>query len=406
MHLAAGLALGGRMVTTVNAKRTTRESSARPAIAFLPWVAVSSAKKIGGLRLIPYKRGSEPGDLPNVCQKDLDAVLGAYANRPRTPVLEATLMEIGRWRTGKDVRRSLQSLFRARECLRFAALSKRQLFRGHFGYCNSHTYELIVQGLTPGRADTFAFSTRRRDGSTSYLWGSDEFAFHRPLHVASNYKADFDQDLLKSLMALSSSESALTEAIVEFNAANTDSPDIPLHTEIVLVKSAFDWLLNVDHRAESFVRALLKWFPLREMASVPTGPLTPLWLDSRPKHGLLEAWAREFCRLRNSSAHGGARKGAPFVWSKEAHLAFTSVLFPLLVKKSLEDKNLYSLDDNDQERLAVIDSYLVFDPMKRPSGGQHRHPWVLIEQDARVRRNIEAIYEKMVRARARSDRGH
>src|SRR6267142_710509 len=153
------------------------------AVAFLQWVYLDQPITIGPLRLLPYHRGKLPGPQPRATQADIDAVLNAYSNRPRNKIKKATILELGEWQTGTDPENALPALFRARNALAFAALSRRRLFRQDFDYCNYDTYSLVVQRYAPGDVGTFAFTSRRRDGGTTQLWSADEFAFHRPNHV-------------------------------------------------------------------------------------------------------------------------------------------------------------------------------------------------------------------------------
>jgi hypothetical protein len=221
------------------------------AIAFFPWAYVEEPMILGPLRLLPYRKGKLHGVLPNVKQADIAGVLGAYSNRPNRPVERATLLEFADWQAGMPLSEELASeLFRIRNLIAFSALSKRRLFRGHSGYCNSHTYSLVLQRFNPGGTGTFAFDTRRRDGATSHMWGSDEFAFHRPNHVDYNPKIALDEKLLTALLSLPTPHRAY-EAIVEFNAANTDSSDVPCHVEVVMCKSAFEWLLKIGTGADA-----------------------------------------------------------------------------------------------------------------------------------------------------------
>lgn len=374
------------------AKAPRRDNSKGPAVAFLPWVRTAKIRKVGGLRLIPYETGVLPGDLPGVRQRDLDGILRVYADRPRKRVERATILELGSWRSGEDAFRILPKLFRARDFLCFCALSARWLFQGHAGYCNSHNYELIVQRFQPGSVSSVAFRTRRRDGGSNILWGANEFAFHRPLHVAADQRIEFDESLLRALMRLPKSHAWVHEAIVEFNAANTDSADVPMHVEVVMMKSAFEWLLHIDHDAKKFIKAIVGHLAPKAPGTHPSGPLTASWLAKAPKAGVIEAWAREFCIVRNMSAHGG-RRGPRQVWSQEAHLAFASVMFPLLAKKVLADERRYRLTEGDRLDLSVLDRLLVHDPMRARKGGLDRHPWTEIRQDVRLHTALEQTYD-------------
>ena len=153
-------------------------------IAFLPWAFVKSIVSVGPLRLLPYRKGSLPGDLPHVTQANIDGVLDAYADRPNLPISRGTLVELDGWQSGMDITdEQVARLFRTRHLLGFSALAQRELFQQQFGYSNFDTYTLVIQHFNPEAPGTFSFTVRRRDGMSQHLWGSDEFAFHRPLHV-------------------------------------------------------------------------------------------------------------------------------------------------------------------------------------------------------------------------------
>ncbi|HEY4449338.1 MAG TPA: hypothetical protein VGN03_12105, partial [Steroidobacteraceae bacterium] len=195
------------------------------------------------MRILPYARGKWPGDLPHAKQADIDAILAAYAD-PGHIVTNASLLEIDDWYTGMDSGGHAVRLFQAREMIAFAALAKRCLFRQHFDYCNYPTYTLVVQRYESGKADRFSFDTRRRDTGTSHMWATDKFAFRRPSHVAAWAKMDLDLPLLAALLELEQ-HSPLREAIGEFNAANTDSDDMPEYVEVVMIKSALESLFGI-----------------------------------------------------------------------------------------------------------------------------------------------------------------
>ena len=353
------------------------------AIAFLPWVAVDKPFALGPLRLLPYHQTKLPGDLAYTTQADIDGVLSAYANHPGNRIKKATILELGDWHTGMDAQDVAPAIFRARNALAFAALSRRHLFREHLGYCNYDSYSLVLQRYSPGNAGTFTFSTRRRDGGTNHLWSSNDFVFHRPNHVDPHCKVCFDEPLLAALLAFQDSEAHLFEALTEFNSANTDSPDVPEHVEVVMMKSAFEWLLQIGERANEFVDRLT--FFLNDVASVESyGPLEIEWQKARPNAVRpIEAWAREFCDIRGASAHGKPRTAPRFVWTTHTHLAFASLLFPLVFKKVAAKIGLLKLDHFDVERLKRIDAYVMHEPFKFDwRAPDATHPWVEIDSQA------------------------
>ena len=368
------------------------------AIAFFPWLTCNDAVEVGPVRLLPYQRGKAPGDLPNITQADMDGVIKAYSSYPGARTKAATILEVADWRVGMDVpQEQLERLFNARLMIGFTALSKRRLFR-HGDYCNYDTYELVVQRFKPGDTGTFAFSTRRRDGGTSHMWGSEAFAFHRPQHVDAHAILNVDTTLLKALMRLPSQMSRVTEALLEFCAANTDALGVPEHVEVVMTKSAFEWLLGIDQDAASFQRALSSALQSIPGVRAKPGPMAERWASRWRNSRPLEAWARDFCVVRGAAAHG-LRRGAEgaSVWSARQHLAFASLLFPLLVKKLLADHQSIQLDHRDIERIKRLDSYLMHDPFERidQDSDDGEHPWLAIDMEALMAAVAPTFYPNM-----------
>jgi hypothetical protein len=358
------------------------------AIALLPWVHCREMITVGPLRILPYTHGQSPGRLANADQADIDAIVGAYAIRPNVFVKQASIVELAGWQTGMDVEAADKAaLFRARDALAFAALAKRQLFHGHFNYTNSDAYSLVIQRYQPGSAGSFSFSTRRRDTGTSHLWSSTEFAFQRPHHVSNHSKIEVDEKLLAAALEMEP-ECPLREAMREFNRANTDSSDIPEHVEMVMVKSAFEWLLGIGTSVNEFVTALRDRLESILHDPPSQGPLSGRWAERWPNvKRPLEAWARDFCDVRGSAAHGADKAASRFVWPAHTHLAFASILFPLLFKKRLaDDDGRLSLDVDDEEQLGTIEELLLIDPLSSAALSQmddNSHPWSEIQFSAR-----------------------
>jgi hypothetical protein len=350
------------------------------AIAFFPWVTIEEALTVRSLRLLPYARSERPGTQPHAAQAEIDDVLRAYALSKNQLVSLATLVELGDWHLGEDADAACRrKLFRARELIAFAALAERRLFHGHFDYCNFDTYAFVIQLYDPANPGAFSFSTRRRDTIAQHGWNADAFAFLKPLHVQAHARVRFNAGLLAALLQADQDDALPYEAIVEFNRANTDSQYVPTHTEVVLTKSAFEYLFGIGQGVSEFAEALKHIVPVRGAEDAPTGPLEQRWKEERPKAGRpLEAWAREFCDLRGGAAHGQKRGGARFVWSEDAHLAFASILFPLVVKHGLAKNCGYTLDEEDEVALARIEDYLMHDPFaSQPETveEEHQHPW-------------------------------
>lgn len=372
------------------------------AIAFFPWWAIDVPVTFGPIRLLPFSKGNLPGELDHMAQSDIDGVFSAYANRPGHRVKTATLLEVDDWRTGQNPESQVERLFLARDALGFASLASRKLFHGHFGYCCFDNFMLVVRGYRPGQADTFSYTMRRRDGGSRHLWSSDLFTFQRPLHVDSSLKTEPLNDALVCLLMDATTPSRWIEAVQEFNRANTDSPDIPLHVELVMMKSAFEQLLAIDEKWQSFTHALGAFLPPAQIGARPaTGPLVQRWKDRFPKSVRpICAWAKEFCARRGAAAHGNSGRKDP-VWSDQAHLAFATLLFPLLLKKIASEAGRYNIDLEDMDHLARIEQYLEHDPFvyrDDDEDDRKRHPWVEIDSDIRMGVISRRLYPEAMRA--------
>lgn len=203
----------------------------------------------------------------------------------------------------------------------------------------------------------------------------------RPAHgQGSKLRALF---LVTSLVATSAHSQPLTVEVKEFNAANTDSDRMPVHVELVMVKTALEWLLGIDEKRVSLTKALLARFP-KSAAATPHGPLMARWMQEKPTDDrLLAAWALDFCKVRNSAAHGSGQRGAlRLVWNHDRHLAFASLLFPLVVKKVLGERAVYVPTARDRDEFNHIEDFLAIDPFG-PEPLQGRSPWVEVQSKIR-----------------------
>ncbi|PTT91047.1 hypothetical protein DBR42_04650 [Pelomonas sp. HMWF004] len=353
------------------------------ALAFFPWIALDEALSIGEVRLLPYRLDSRKETLELVARADVNAIFKAYRNRPTERVRQGMIVEVGDWKSGMEMTDvTAARLGQVRDILAFSALSNRKLFRGHGNYVNADAFALIIQNFLPGQAHYFAYGTRRRDGGTSNTWTNGEFSFQRPLHVATGVRPDVDILLAEALLKLPIDDPVL-EAIKEFNAANTDSNGIAAHVELVMVKSALEWLLGIDEKRSSLAKALLNLFPNADAATTK-GPLKASWMQKNPTDGrLLAAWVGDFCNVRNSAAHGnGQRGGGHLIWSHHQHLAFASILFPLVVKKVLANRGVLTPTARDKDEFSHVEDYLAFEPFG-PEVRANQAPWV--EVDSRIR---------------------
>lgn len=372
------------------------------AVAFFPWLRLDEPRHYESVRLIPYIRGQAPVNCPHVEAQELDKITAAYAERKDLAITHAVLLEVDEWCQGTEVAPEQRTrLFFVRELLAFSAIAARRLFVGHGDYCNYDHFEFVVQNYAAGSAGTFSFHTRRRDGGTRHLWSTDDYAFYRPRHAPSERRFPLDESLLNDLLGLGDNLGPAENAIVEFNQANTDGGYGPQHHEVVLMKSAFEFLFQIGQHADEFVDALLDRCMMDFVPGAELSNGYERWVAKgkcRSKRSL-EGWAREFCLLRNESAHGRRRRGPPvFLWGIEAHLAFASILFPLVLKRDIARRGGGELALKDQIALRKIEAYLCSDPFASTETGTipaEEHPWVAVYSDVIL---DEVIRQRLVKA--------
>jgi len=324
--------------------------------------------------------------------------MSAYAGHQDKGIEHATLIEVDDWYTGMDAESRLDELFQMRDFIGMAALAHRGFF-SHFQYCNFDTYHLVVQRFTKSSAGKQAVRSRRRDGGTLAYWSAKDFAFHRPMHVDARASVDADEALLNALLNLPAGNASALEAVREFAYANTDSPDVMPHVELIMMKSAFEWLLDSGSDIQRFRKALaaavagIKRIEDKDV----TGPLKGAWQKAWPKaDNLLDAWAMEFHALRGSSAHGAQRKISKFIWPVHTHLLFAALLFPLLLKLWCKEKGIYRVNVQDQETLKRIGEYIAVDPMdlkySEDNDEELENPWQVLNDKCRLPLLAQRIY--------------
>ncbi len=374
-----------------------QESQSVSGIAFLPWLEIREKRRIGPVRLLPYRRGELPGNLPFATQADIDSVLGAYADERNRKVRSATIVELDGWQTGQPPERVLVEAFRVRRALAFGALSERRLFQGHWKYCNADQYAIAVQRYEPGAAGRVAYTTRRRDGGLQRLWTSNDAIFRRPEHVSVTDALSVDEALVAALLSEVRLPAELEAAIEEFNCANSDSASVPEHVELVMMKTALEGLLGAGASAASLASRL-------HDAAMRAGVLQDAtneegMLDWRKRYqaapSRLAAWARDFSAMRGASAHANERGRLNFVLTLRGHLAFASILFPLLMRFRLQELGVLEMPVLERHRLRRIEEFLRFDPFPLNVEPEGEHPWVAVENRAATDRAAEVMRQQL-----------
>ncbi|XOF32546.1 MAG: hypothetical protein ACL93V_10980 [Candidatus Electrothrix sp. YB6] len=191
----------------------------------------------------------------------------------------------------------------------------------------------------------------------------------------------------------------IIEAIEEFVLANTDSPNVPEHVELIMIKSAFERLFKIDQHSGNFCRAIKAKLEAVKAPDIEHTEYEAAWHAKRSKSArLIECWAKEFCDMRGVSAHGVKRTNTSrFMWSEFYHLAFASILFPLLIEHELSVLGVIAQSEEAVEKLRHIELYLATNPDYSELEAEYqKHPWHEIPRRAcHILR--ERCYRKLIR---------
>ena len=348
----------------------------------MPWVHTRDVTDMGKVQLLPYVRGSKPGTVGKVTQAMFDAVLGRYANKAyllsdsmATPVQSATIVEWKDEEFGVDLSdQKISERMSFVQLLVFCAVSNRT-YDAPGRYCNSDGVAVFGQKFDSQRPLALSYGTRRRYGRTNYMVSDDHVRplFLRPSHVAQPLIVEFDVLLFNALQKVSDGgiSNLLNDAVSLFNRANTDACEIPDSVELVMLRAAYETLLQSSFDTADLKKKLSVHF-LGELIN-PTWEagcfIKAVWENRWPGNAAkrpLEMWVEDFCAARNASAHGttSTSKHKPPVWSIHNHLMFASWLFPFMVKKILEDAGAYQLSDDERESRAQLENFFAYDISK------------------------------------------
>jgi hypothetical protein len=363
---------------------------------FLPWVTTLDELGVGTMRLIPYVRGSAPGELHGVTQETLDRILGNYGDQAFFPedrtISHLSFSTILTWDDdviGLEVTESqIHSRLVYANYLVFAALSERRVC-SHSGYCNSDGYKAIAQRFDLARPGDTAYNTRRRDGHGTHFVAAAGFPrFVRPQHVDARLQAIFSPAVVEALVALPAGElkQRIDLAIESFLRANTDSASMTAQSEMVLMRVAFETILDSTHQVGDLRQKLHEHFIQDLPTEVQWGRGSnseAVWRNRWPSHVTrpIDAWIQDFCAARNEVAHGPRGAAASTVWHRHNHLLFSSWLFPLIVKKMLFTEGLYELTEEDIAARHSFEAFFAHDLLAYSDESESKLWWNVVESD-------------------------
>ena len=199
---------------------------------------------------------------------------------------------------------------------------------------------------------------------------------------------------------------SLHDAISLFNRANTDASEVPDSAELVMMRAAYETLMESGYKTEELKKKLTEHFsgdlidPSWDAGVFSEDEWRTRWpkksdADIAPRPFAI--WVDDFCNARNSSAHGTNLKSkyGPSIWSIQNHLMFAAWLFPLIVKKILETDGVYSLNENERDCRVNLEDFFAHDISKPAEIGrlQWHLPFQQIEVAA-LARTLENSYSQ------------
>lgn len=340
-------------------------------LSFLPWFEVEKSRSVSEFVLVPYIRGETPFGRSHPDQGVVDSALEPYWLCRGRSVDKATLVQFA----GKsllaeldddEIERSLQLA----NLMAFTGLASRAFFSmGGMTYANTEAFEMFIQRISPNGMSV-AVSSRRRDGGSRNLITDDAFVVVKPEYVCSGMNLQLDFPLLEALLGgrQATEWSEIEEAIILFNLANSDRPQTRLATELVWTVSALERFFQLEHGKETqFRRAVVSGWPasarvaLKDFERKPNNTGAPEWT-------VLDYWAADLFRCRNRAAHGRLGPSTDAVWSPQEHLLLSSHVFPLMIKLWLVKRDLYSLTQNDEDKIEVFETLLAHEDLFTPNG--------------------------------------
>lgn len=368
-----------------------------PVLFFLPWVRCTTPIELDEVRLVPYVRRKQPGQLGIVTQEMIDAVLSRYGDRKyginrdtAHPITSACMFVWdGDYRDGAPElsEDEIQSRLSFGQAFAFAAVANRQ-YRSHVQYCNADTLAFVAQPFTTAAPSNVSVYSRRRDGAAYNMIGTSAGlpVFMRPAHVEAHPRIDYDDRLLRALLSeIKAVTSSVSDAIALFLRANTDAIEVPVSAEIVMLRAAFESLLDATHKTPS-LRAAINTHFSHDLSDPKwaSGDLNEAaWRARWPKNveRPLDAWIQDFCAARNANAHGPRAEQTETVWSVHEHMLFGSWLFPLVVKGVLATQGVYEMSWLDRHFRREFERFFAHRLFASAKRGEIN--WTGVERDLR-----------------------
>lgn len=346
-------------------------------VSFLPWLRLPCWVDFNGFKFIRYP--DPTGKFPKL--EFLDRLFSSYRDSHGQPVPDVTLVMCDDSALGWNVPEKHYSEIRQFSKLLFlACISANEYYNPMASYCCSSQFALVGQRFQSNMEGP-AITSRRKDGnSNSFGPTFEELHFINPPHYKSNGMVDLDIPLLNALVALYKTNLDLKSHILAATdllyLGSSDSNDIVEETEVILIASAFEQLLNCDGKAREVAGKLSDLFSTYFTLDVDKGlqtrpeiPVEERYRDAQLKWPLHKLWMKDFYDLRSNIVHGNERSTWKHGWNLTEHLTFAIYIFPLAVKLLLSADKLYKLTEDDDASCKAIDQILASRDWHEPTDG-------------------------------------
>jgi hypothetical protein len=360
---------------------------------FMPWCQIDKDYDLDCIRILPYRRGERLVGLDDLQQSRVDAIMGMYKTIEGKPIYSAAVVCLPDKAPIDELSEAeKEQVFEFADLICFSGLARREFFASAGTYCNKDCFALYGQEFTP--TNFGALSWRRRQGRCASVWPMREVCFSIPINCCALHEVTIDPNVLESLAkhrTQSSPEewSRWESSISCFNQGNTDSDNIRLQVELVLMVGAFQELLNVGDNAKYVARRFSDIIsPCTPLATSASQRGSTRWPSSQEP--LRYEWMREFHRIRNDFAHGKLSMVQTPVWTPIEHMVLGAIAYPLLVKYLLKVAGRYTLTNVDRreidciEKLADTKDFLELPADHQSSLDTH---WMRCQRDS-IRQNM------------------
>ncbi|MEM2125861.1 MAG: HEPN domain-containing protein, partial [Candidatus Methanosuratincola sp.] len=330
-----------------------------PTIALLPWLIIEDEVVIGEVHFVPFKRRSKSSNVPFVSQECARKIMSVYKDIDGRVIDRAVLAYHENQGTKGQLPEALfEEIFEASNILAFSALSEKEYFSqlGENKSINSAYFRTIFQRFQEPCKDV-SYKTRTLDGTITNIDEMKRLKISKPLQcIVKPVDMDrfkFNDDLIQALYNAKFGNDRckrLKGAISQFLSATKCDDWIAREQEYLDLIISYERLFDGVNSATDFADKISQI--LDEYGSVKLLDSKRLSMKSVTKKNqsrfLHYEFLKESYKLRNIYAHGKSIGNMSLIWTEREHYIFGCWMFPLVVKKILQDEGYYVLSDYDE----------------------------------------------------------